>query len=687
MLNTKVKELYLKIETPFDKGDAANFRLPSWPPAPDFPIVLDSQGNTVSRYSDTVWYLWPWAQRPLTINFGDGPQRKIDSIISKPNADILRLIAAWSLYSPSGANRPSSLLKNINDIKPIFKICTREGILVTDLNRHPRVLETISKEIKSEDIVQAYLHNLYEWREEIGLVILDPSTIKKINSKADRSSFSQTPYIPPRIWTYQVNKLREFLEDFRNHQNGVEGCFKHCVKIYTEHYHSLANAFSQNKRPPFSKPRRENSPTGQLNYAGSFSETAKKFGIHGLLLKWVGDESKGLDGPGRGVIMLSSYLNLTTHVGIAYILNFSMMRIQEAWNLRTNCLTIEHDSSFGPIYILSGTTTKTVDDDDARWITSPSTSLAIDVLTTVSNLRIACAAENPTITVHQEDLDTPWLVCRAYEPWAGAIDHGNSTALRPNYTNYNTIIIKYKNLFNTKDITIDKSDLELARHITTGLDEIKFQEGKPWKFAWHQLRRTGAINMQSSNLVSDHSIQYQLKHETLAMSLYYGKGYSRVRLNQSAKNEYISALYEMISKSLASLHEPKYISIHGNDRKDKMIRPLKLMTSKEIEGAVKKGAISWRPTALGGCIKNGPCPYGGVDNLIRCGGGDGKLPCVDGVIDTSRKESFLLFSTKIDSLIKKTEEGSPLQDSLLAQRTSVRNILEAIERHYEKANS
>ncbi|WP_454838357.1 hypothetical protein [Pseudomonas mohnii] len=685
MSTPKNFELKLRIDIPFDTTGAKNTSVPKWPLPPDFPIIIDELGNVVSRYSDSRWYLWPWAKSPTLLNFGDGQQRNGASLVSTDNADILRCIAAWLIYSPSGANRASTLLKYITDLKPFFVTCTKNNILGTDLLRYPNVIESISSSMKSDRAraLRSLLHLLWEWREEIGFVLLDPPAIKQLLPGSSPSRTTQTAYIPPRIWTYQVNRLRELLIDFLENQESIEHCYARCMELYTKNYGGLTNAFGVSGRSPFSKPRPGDGRRNKPDYAGPFSATAKEFGIHELLMKWIGDSEKGLDGPGRGVTMLSSFLTLTTHVGIAYILNFSMMRIKEAWDLRSDCLKVENDKNFGPIYILSGASTKTIDDDDARWVTSPSTQLAVDALRCIAKLRMKCAIHHPTLIVEQEDLDNPWLVCRSYEPWAGAVDVQRSTSVRPNYPAYKYLIELYPKLFDLKHLAITEKDLEIARQVTIGLDCKKYAVGEIWSFGWHQLRRTGAVNMQGSDLVSDPSAQYQLKHATRAMSLYYGKGYSAVRLNKSARNEFLEAMYEMLSMEIKSLSSQKFISLSGNDRKDSLLQPLRLLDAKELEQAIKKGSISWRQTLLGGCMKNGPCPYGGVDNIIRCGGGDGRPPCADGLVDVSHETQLQEFHTNIEARIDRTVAGSPLHQSLLAQKTSVDNALKAINSQYD----
>lgn len=101
--------LGLSIESPLAVPGASNYRPESWPPPPDWPVVIDAQGKVVSRWGDPVWRLDPWAKKAMTLNFGDGPVTKSAAPISSKNANLLRIITGWWLYGPYGARGYRSL--------------------------------------------------------------------------------------------------------------------------------------------------------------------------------------------------------------------------------------------------------------------------------------------------------------------------------------------------------------------------------------------------------------------------------------------------------------------------------------------------------------------------------------------------------------------------------------------------
>ena len=108
---------------------------------------------------------------------------------------------------------------------------------------------------------------------------------------------------------------------------------------------------------------------------------------------------------------------------------------------------------------------------------------------------------------------------------------------------------------------------------------------------------------------------------------------------------------------------------------------LEIASSKDamkLAESAKAGKVSWRETLLGGCTKQGPCAYGGVDNLARCGGGDGKAPCADILLDREKAPTIRRLERIIANRLVEAPIGSPLQESLVAQQRAVENALNVL---------
>ena len=518
-------------------------------------------------------------------------------------SSVARLICAWWLWGPRPVTNAGTLKARFTHLSPLFKFCTAKQVSPVELFRHENLIDEIPNCFSSSHAEPALilLHNLYEHRNEFGHVILDRGALRRLSSAITKHEGSQTAYIPPRIWIYQVQRLREFLDDYMLCRDGVSHCYRECIELYKQ----KLDAQDSENLISHSGDGIEKEIGFARNF-GKFSSYAKKHGIDTYIRKWI----LGPDAPDSkmAISSLGSYLSLATKVGNAYLLNMSLMRVDEVWRLRSNCLHVENDPQFGRIYTLGGITSKRIHDIDARWVTSSSATIAVAVMSHVVKLRLGTAKETMGAKVPKNQLNDPWLNIRQYEPWARGHGLNEDFSVRPSYPSYRSVLKSYKYLLDPKELVVRDNDLEYARLLTPTLaDDI--QVGKPWPLAWHQLRRTGAVNMQASSLVSDASLQYQLKHTSRAMSLYYGRGYSRVKLNDVAYSTYVKAMYEVLGKEISRLFTSRFVSPYGETRKEQILKIVSSSDSKKLAIAASKGEVQWRETLAGGCTKRGNCEW------------------------------------------------------------------------------
>ncbi len=234
---------------------------------------------------------------------------------------------------------------------------------------------------------------------------------------------------------------------------------------------------------------------------------------------------------------------------------------------------------------------------------------------------------------------------------------------------------QFRKVFDPEQLRISSNDFQLARLVTPTLSD-EFSVGMIWPLAWHQLRRTGAVNMQASGLVSDASLQFQLKHVTRVMSLYYGQNYSHVRLEEKAHTLYVRTMYETLGREFQQLANDRFVSPHGEKRKTEIVRLISPTDAKKMLELAKKGSVAYRQILLGVCTSREPCPYGGIDSVAHCGGGDsadGVKPCADVLYDRNLLNLVDSLEQVLDERLVSTETGSPLRASLEAQKRSVEN--------------
>lgn len=656
------------IDSPLAHPFVVNHRPGSWPPADDWPVMVDQPGQTISRWGDSIWILDLWAKKRMVLNFGDGKVEKT-APIDKANADLLRRVVGWWLYGAGAVQAAGTLLNRFSLLRPIFALCSAAGILASDLTKFPMVAEKIPGllALSQSEATLSLLHGLFAARQKLGFTILDEIGLTHLAAALPGHLRKQTPYIPPRIWRYQLSRLKECLDDFLAHKEQLDDCFRFCLDAYLANYGNLAVA-GNGKRDrhlrPFQSPGMDSVDKADCKFHGPFKETAERFGIYELLGKWTG--SLPPDQQPIHVDSLSAYFTLVSYVGLAYILNFSLMRRDEAVTLGADCLSIERDELFGAIYLIRGATSKTMKDHDAIWVTSPTVQLAVTVLRAIGDLRKLCASMPP---------DRSPLYWRPNEPWAAGSRVLNEQ-MSARMKTYSFLVESSPKLFDVEELRITARDLDLARLVTPTLPD-SFAVGSVWPLGWHQLRRTGAVNMQASGLVSDASLQFQLKHLSRVMSLYYAQNHAQVRLEESAQYLYIQTMYEVLGRELQQLASDRFLSPHGAKRKNEIVRLISVDDLKTSVRLAKKGGVACREIILGACTSNAPCSYGGVDSIARCGGGDTGKACADVLYDRSKWSQVAQLEKVLDGRLETAPHGSPLRASLEAQKRSVENYYRA----------
>lgn len=672
-----LQEFNFGIESDLVTPNSPNYRPPSWPPPRDWPVVIDKNAQVISRWGDARWDLTPWSGDAKHINFGDGEvrDRRESSPLDTENADLMRMIATWLIWGPQAAGAVNTIFSNFYILKSIFALASRNGISAASLMRFPNVFEQVPKVIASGnyEAVITLLHRLYDARKALGFTIVDSDGLKRLAAAAPDHEHVQTPYIPPRIWLYQVARLRECLTDFLAHQEQIESCFQFCLDVYSKKFGSLENALGptkkrRDKRSPFDPTLRN-----MKDYPGSFSEVAERFGIAEILTKWVGAYASS-----PKVNTLSTYFSVVTFAGLAYVCNFTLQRREEVASIKTSCLLWEEDEKLGRIPIICGETTKTGLDSDARWVASPSVEVAIQALSTIARLRMTCDRANPVIQATEEDQRDPYLLSTGSEPWGAS---GRPYNIRRRLLGFKELASGVcRKLFDPEQMKIMAEDLAVARRLTPNLPEALFAVGKVWPLAWHQYRRTGAVNMFASGGISDSTMQQQMKHSSRLMPLYYGRNHSRLHLNKEVQAAVIMAMYQAQAEMLKAVAtDDRFVSPHTPERRETLAASvLSVKDTKDLIKLAKGGVVAFREHRLGGCMKAGACEYGGIESVARCAGGDGDKPCMDVLYDPRKEPQVRADMQRVEAEIKMLPPGHPRSSALLKEHQAMENYLNAI---------
>lgn len=691
MSKQKTSLMTMKIDSPMVVPKSRCYRLPTFPPPKDWPITENVDGTPLSLWGDRFWDWTPYVGTTFRTYFDKNRESSTGGMskseLSEENEWDLRLVTTVLIFGPHGVTSTSTLKKHFLMLRRLVGLCDNNGIQLRNLRRFPKIIKKIPDVYKSHgerDLMIQILDNLLRSKDMLGFCILDSREIAKLSelfantiSTGSSDDIVQTAYIPPRIYIYIMNRHRECIDDFLEHQEKISDCFQFCLDAYIQKFGSLEAAFDRadEDTSPFAHlgPAGLTKAKRNRGYLGPFIDTAKKFEIDKLLEKWLIN--------GSGVLTmrsLSTYLSLINAVCVPYLGGFTFQRKEELGALRADCLIWEQDVVLGSIPIICGETTKTDPDSDARWPTSPHVAVAIEAATAIAKLRMKCLLkeDGPSDII----ATNPPLFFPPIEPWSTSKRYGKLTQHRVRVTSYGSVVRIFPCLYDPEIIKITAEDLEHAKLFTPNLDKKgAFAVGKPWPFSYHQLRRTGGINMFSSELVSETSIQVLLKHLTLLQTRYYGQNFSSSRINQSRQSMVISAAYLVLAKQIRESVKSRYVSPTGKEiEQDKEVNLISEADYQTLRAAAARGEIGFRATALGGCIKRTECQYGGIESIARCAGGDGNKPCSDAKFDSAKRDyiNALLVSTELQ--LQDVQTNSKRHKALSAEITGFKNYLEII---------
>lgn len=314
-----------------------------------------------------------------------------------------------------------------------------------------------------------------------------------------------------------------------------------------------------------------------------------------------------------------------------------------------------------------------------RVIASPSVALAMDALESIAFARGKAAKEDPLCELSELDEAHPYLLTRQSEPWVSSAVRSEG---RKSSQSYSDVLVRFPKLFDPEEIRIREADLDIARLMTAGLDETRYAIGLPWPFAFHQLRRTGAANMLSTGLVSEGSLQYQLKHATRAMSRYYGQNYYRLHatLDEESRAVFVREMYESLAREFLGLSDENLVSPLGDKRKLQILAPIEAKDHHALVKAGRNGKLAYRETFLGGCANPGPpCPFGGISNVAACMGYGDESPCEWALLNRKRRPVIEELASVLRAKLLEAQPASPRHDALSAQVESAERALVALD--------
>jgi len=178
-------------------------------------------------------------------------------------------------------------------------------------------------------------------------------------------------------------------------------------------------------------------------------------------------------------------------------------------------------------------------------------------------------------------------------------------------------------------IELEKFDLERPWRAQ---DEFKI--GSMWQLATHQARRSLVVYAARSGLVTIGTLQFQLKHITVAMTEYYANGAGFFECFIRGKNESIENMVEEFNDELATAAFMRYekhvldteYRLSGGEGtrlqnlKDKSDTRIPILDRDETKKAFKKGLKAAKEGVFGICHNPNSCQKVAFTSLASCSG-------------------------------------------------------------------
>lgn len=591
--------------------------LERWPPVKSTPVSFNSDGEVVSCFEDDVWDFTFSAGKICRVPFLT--ENGSRNFVSERNKLTFKYVVAWWLFGYRKTSAPASIRTYAARFSRLIDYANNKGIDVTQLSHHPELVRDFASTLATShgDVLVVELRSLLTFEAEIGFTILDLPTLTIFSKSLPSHLRRQTAYIPTRIWNYQLLRLHNFLQDFVKHERQLLGAYNEASSTY-KHNHDAAWRSSVRHKVGFSPFTAACQRYPGAEYLGGVDEFLEKWGLTELIARWRSG------GKRPTITTFGSIFSMASFVSAAYIANLTGMRIGEVVSLKTGCLKREQDSELGDVYFIQGETTKTIANAAALWVTCKNVELAICALNIVASAR----SQTETALKDGQPLFT-W--CE--EPWSSQRGMQPAHNVRAPLEAYSAWEAQHSGLFDPDELRIRGSDLDEARRVTPTLDQSRYVIGAIWPLAWHQLRRSTAVNMSASGLVSDATLQYQLKHLSRAMTSYYGRGYSAKAISRDMQAEFIKESLEGMARSSADVYTDRFISPYDTNFKFKILHDPTRVKHQTSFGNV---AI-FRRTVIGVCVKSQACEYGGFDNVSACLGSRQDDPCPNAMIDRERR--------------------------------------------------
>ena len=617
---------------------------PTWRPADDFVICRDSSGKVTAAYGWTNWDFNPIRLKANTVStigfdtiferYDPDQQSLIQEVryllfclLFYVNSGQLGRISAGMLYSYFMTLRTAARFCYSMKDNPLVGIISLQELFTNPayLNAYKHWMDKDDVGATRRKLTSALIsHMVAVGEERLGYKL---HGVFDIDFGGDFDT-QQHPVIPTRIYLDVINSLGEWMDVLYIHRYPLEqflNCFEHEGYGYTVNHQKVIN-----KDVAFFQPE--------------FAQAIKR---HKLKNVFTGD----LSCEGRGV--LSSAILKIQWILKNVIHVYTGMRDQEVMRLPYNCLAEEEvvpatEDEEGivrdnpmMVNVISSTTKFTGYRKSAAWLATDEVVRAVEVA------RALCRSISRLFGVNHEDMPlflNPAIINRA-DTKIG-VPTWNEVS-KPKFLLTRYIIQAH-----------DMEELQASDPTRHFAGDNRFKVGMPWRLTSHQFRRSLAFYGSSSGFISLPSLRKQFKHLSTQMTRYYANNFERLKTifgyydeklddfvlpKNHVLFEYQTGIpmniaYDLLSHAFGD-EAPLFggVGTYISNQRGKMAKgEIHLVDLREeTEKQAEDGKISYRPTFLGACTKNGKCETYLLGEITPC------LSCKDGILEKDKLESAI----------------------------------------------
>lgn len=605
-------------------------------PDSTFVVSRDNDGNVLSCYGDESWDLSPYKSVPneyAIINFNKNISKEEQVLEAKK---MVFLLMTYAEGKKSSSYSVSTLRAYFGKtIIPLSQHAIHLGISVQEiLSNNKKIKEYIDQHcINRERIIQFSSLLTFLDRLDNGITGIDfkreTEVFKYLVYLRGRiKTKHKTEVIPTRILSESISQRWKQIDDIEKNLNGIVGFLRRFLEsdLYAETDIMHRRRIRRNEV-----------------YGTSWSDAVSKHELSTLFAKY------NISRRSQFRTFLRDVRGTCKHLIHAY----SGMRDSEVQSLNNFCL----DKSDTRFIRLVGKTTKSEGTPKTeKWTTSKEIEQVVNILRQMNKV----IADDYNYPLEKLPLFVKTSLFYGGKK-EGKVDNWNAARFAP------TECLS----LDSSSMTIQENDLQELYDIDYLRDwknEEKFKVGKQWYFQFHQYRRSLAVYSIQSGLVSLGALQKQFKHLFRDITAYYASGASFAKNHFGQEiNDIRSEIQALVYIKNVIFSDEKLFGAHGTlveknikekiQDKRKYIMHNREHTIKQVE----KGLISYRDTALGGCISVEPCNTILTRSIIGCFGCEGAV----------------LKSSKYDITIEKEKRFiAQLDSSSIEFRTEMEDLRE-----------